>query len=102
MDTIIEKLQAHRKEQHDAAERVYSEILQRFDNPQDGDAEKLDGAMRQLRIEIHELEHDIHLVQRYREYLAESRKPGDAGRQAKFDAENIRKGHKRLFMTVKG
>ena len=102
METIIDQLDKFREQRHDAAEAKYSEILQRFDNPKPGDAEALDNAMILLKLDRHVLEHDIHVVQRYRAYMreSESAETGEAREQAKKDAQGIRNGSKTLFQAI--
>lgn len=98
METIVEKLKQLQARRHRDAQRVYSEILLRFDEPRQGDAETIEKAMKELKIDDHRLEHDIHLIVRYRGYLNGDGNPATKGGEK--DAEDIRKGHPDLFMFL--
>jgi hypothetical protein len=102
VETIIDLLEEYREKRHEAAQRRYSEIVQRFDSPRPGDAELLDQTMVELKIDHHQLEHDVHLIQRYRIYLHDSTKAEtqEAREQAKKDAEGIRQGSRILFLSL--
>ena len=100
MESVLEQLRQLRRQRHDSAEKTYSEILLRFDQPREGDARALDAAMIELHFDEHRLEHDVHLVQRYREYLEAAKQQGEAARAARKDAEIIRRGNRTLFLSI--
>jgi hypothetical protein len=98
METVVDQVEALRQQRYDAARRKYSEYVLRFDDPKAGDAEDLDRVMCELKIDLHELECDVHRVQQYRQYTADKSR-ADAGK-CREDAECIRRSHKRLFMAM--
>lgn len=97
METVLDQLQALRDKRHEAAQRVYSEIAMRYDKPRPGDAEALEQAMRELHIDMHHLEADLHLVQQYRTYLEAEAKSAPG---CEHCAQDIRHGNKALFMAL--
>ncbi|MGA2582677.1 MAG: hypothetical protein ABSG31_05320 [Tepidisphaeraceae bacterium] len=102
METIIEQVETLRRKRHEAAQYAYSEIMLRFDHPQEGDAEKLDAAMVELNIAPHEAESDMLIVRQYFTYMTDKNKPGCIGPHGcQKDAEGIRRGNHRLFMALK-
>jgi hypothetical protein len=102
MATITEQLEDYRNTRHEAAQHRYSEILLRFDALKPGDIDVLDKAMTELKVDMHQLEHDIHLIQRYRGYLRDSKEAptNDAKQQARIDADGIRNGTRSLFLAL--
>jgi hypothetical protein len=98
MDTVVDQVEVLRQQRYDVARRKYSEIVLRFDAPRPGDAEVLDRVMCELKIDLHELECDVHRVQQYRQYVAaKNRCETEPSRD---DADCIRRANKRLFMAM--
>jgi hypothetical protein len=100
MEPIIQELQEYRDRRRKEAERKYSEIVLRFDDPHPDDAQGLDEAMRELNIDQHELESDIQLILQYRAYLGQKGERNPNIRGGKEDADNIRRMHPRLFLAM--
>jgi hypothetical protein len=96
MEPIVEQLQRLRQRKHEAAVRQYSQIINRYDQPLDGDAEALDLVMHELHLDLPHLQSDLRVVQQYRAYL--KNEPGTHG--CKKDAEKIRCGNKHLFIAI--
>jgi hypothetical protein len=102
METAVDQLKKLRQKRHDDALLTYSKLLLRFDSPQAGDAETLDRAMCELKIDVRQLEADMHLILHYRQYQCD--KPhvdsGAASRKDQKDADCIRRGNRRLFLAL--
>jgi hypothetical protein len=100
MEPIIQQLQEYRKHRREVAERKYSKIVLRFDQPKPKDARILNAVMKELEIDEHELESDIQLIHQYRAYLGRKGEGNPNIRGGKEDAENIRRMHPRLFLAM--
>jgi hypothetical protein len=100
MEPIIQQLREYRERRQQRAERKYSRIVLRFDHPKPKDARTLDAVMKLLEIDEQELESDIQLIHQYRAYLGRKGERNPNIRGGKQDAENIRRMHPRLFLSL--
>jgi len=100
MEAIIQQLREYRERRRERAERKYSRIILRFDHPKPKDARTLDAVMKELAIDEHELDSDIHLIHQYRAYLGRKGEHNPNIRGCREDAENIRRMHPRLFLAM--
>jgi hypothetical protein len=117
METIVDQLNKLREDRYQQALHTYSELMLRFDQPQPGDAEKLDQATTQLNYDLHHVHNDMLLIERYWQYVASDKSRDGDGQNEKTpahvvgkmspnstgcsaDAESIRHTHHRLFISL--